>query len=66
MRTGPPRSAARPTPPSSPTEASKFTLVNSELRSGINKILQFITYLLMPAGLLTIYTQLFTTDVGWR
>jgi cation-transporting P-type ATPase E len=47
-------------------EASKFTLVNSELRSGINKILQFITYLLIPAGLLIIYTQLFTTDVGWR
>src|SRR5689334_18829970 len=47
-------------------EASKFTLVNSELRSGINKILQFITYLLWPAGLLTIYSQLFTTDVGWR
>lgn len=47
-------------------EASKFTLVNSELRSGINKILQFITYLLIPAGLLIIYTQLFTTGAGWR
>lgn len=47
-------------------EASKFTLVKSELRTGINKILQFITYLLWPAGLLTIYTQLFTTGVGWR
>jgi len=47
-------------------EASKFTLVKSELRSGIDKILQFITYLLVPAGLLTIYTQLFTTDAGWR
>ncbi|OBI83320.1 magnesium-transporting ATPase [Mycobacterium sp. E740] len=47
-------------------EASKFTLVNSELRSGINKILQFITYLLVPAGLLIIYTQLFTTGAGWR
>ncbi|MDT7762060.1 MAG: cation-transporting P-type ATPase, partial [Mycobacterium sp.] len=47
-------------------EASKFTLVNSELRSGINTILQFITYLLVPAGLLIIYTQLFTTDAGWR
>ncbi|WP_445168690.1 HAD-IC family P-type ATPase [Mycolicibacterium sp. Dal123E01] len=47
-------------------EASKFTLVKSELRSGINKILQFITYLLWPTGLLIIYTQLFTTDVGWR
>ena len=47
-------------------EASKFTLVKSELRVGINKILQFITYLLVPAGLLIIYTQLFTTDAGWR
>ncbi|MBX7448009.1 HAD-IC family P-type ATPase [Mycolicibacterium sp. 3033] len=47
-------------------EASKFTLVKSELRSGINRILQVITYLLVPAGLLTIYTQLFTTDAGWR
>jgi cation-transporting ATPase E len=47
-------------------EASKFTLVKSELRNGINRILQFITYLLIPAGLLTIYTQLFTTRADWR
>ena len=47
-------------------EASKFTLVKSELRSGISKILQFITYLLWPTGLLIIYTQLFTTGVGWQ
>lgn len=48
-------------------EASKFTLVRSELRSGIDKILRFITYLLWPAGALIIYTQLFTTTgVGWR
>ncbi|OBG61883.1 MULTISPECIES: cation-translocating P-type ATPase [unclassified Mycobacterium] len=47
-------------------EASKFTLVKSELRNGINRILQFITYLLVPAGLLTIYTQFFTTHAGWR
>ncbi|ORX09080.1 magnesium-transporting ATPase [Mycobacterium szulgai] len=47
-------------------EASKFTLVKSELRNGINRILQFITYLLVPAGLLTIYTQLFTTEARWR
>jgi cation-transporting ATPase E len=39
-------------------EASKFTLVNSELRNGINKILKFITYLLIPAGALSIYNQL--------
>lgn len=43
-------------------EASKFTLVNSELRNGINKILKFITYLLVPAGALTIYNQLFRQD----
>ena len=47
-------------------EASKFDLVKSELRSGISKILQFITYLLWPTGLLIIYTQLFTTGVGWK
>ena len=39
-------------------EASKFTLVHSELRSGIDKILKVITYLLIPAGLLTIVNQL--------
>jgi cation-transporting ATPase E len=47
-------------------EASKFTLVKSELRNGINTILQLVTYLLIPAGLLTIYSQLFTTHAGWR
>jgi cation-transporting ATPase E len=47
-------------------EASKFSLVRSELQGGINRILQFITYLLIPAGALIIYTQLFTTHVGWR
>lgn len=39
-------------------EASKFTLVNSELRSGINRILQVITWLLVPAGILTVFNQL--------
>ena len=39
-------------------EASKFTLVNSELRNGINKILKVITWLLLPAGALSIYNQL--------
>lgn len=31
-------------------EASQFTLARSELRTGINKILAFITYLMIPAG----------------
>jgi len=39
-------------------EASKFTLVNSELRNGIDKILKLITYLLIPAGALIVYNQL--------
>ncbi len=45
-------------------EASKFTLVKSELRSGIDRILKVITYLLVPAGLLTIYNQL-AGDQAW-
>ncbi|WP_027498759.1 HAD-IC family P-type ATPase [Rhodococcus sp. 114MFTsu3.1] len=42
-------------------EASKFTLVHSELRSGIDKILKFITHLMIPAGALIIYNQLFSS-----
>ena len=38
-------------------EASRFTLVDSELRAGINKILQIITYLLVPAAILIIWSQ---------
>ncbi|WP_223205300.1 HAD-IC family P-type ATPase [Gordonia jinghuaiqii] len=43
-------------------EASKFTLVSSELRSGIDQILRVITWLLIPAGLLTIVNQLFISN----
>ena len=38
-------------------EASRFTLVDSELRSGINTILRVITYLLVPAAALIIWSQ---------
>ena len=47
-------------------EASKFTLVDSELRRGIDTILKVITYLLIPAGLVTIYNQLFSSHDSWR
>ncbi|MBU3064108.1 cation-translocating P-type ATPase [Nocardia sp. NEAU-G5] len=47
-------------------EASKFTLVDSELRNGINSILKVITCLLIPAGLVTIYNQLFSSHQPWR
>ncbi|MGC5255275.1 HAD-IC family P-type ATPase [Gordonia sp. DT218] len=48
------------------SEASKFTLVSSELRSGIDQILKVITWLLIPAGILTIVNQLFISDNGIR
>nr|WP_300151107.1 HAD-IC family P-type ATPase [Propionicimonas sp.] len=38
-------------------EASKFSLVKSELQSGINQILRLITWLLIPVGLATIWVQ---------
>lgn len=47
-------------------EAAKFTLVGSELRSGIDRILGVVSWLLAPVGLLTIWTQLFVVDSGWR
>ncbi|WP_375002628.1 HAD-IC family P-type ATPase [Gordonia sp. PS3] len=47
-------------------EASKFSLVSSELRSGIDQILRVITWLLIPAGILTIINQLFISQNGLR
>ncbi len=38
-------------------EASKFSLVKSELQSGINQILRLITWLLIPVGLATVWVQ---------
>lgn len=38
-------------------EASKFSLVKSELQGGINKILRLITWLLVPVGLATVWVQ---------
>nr|WP_218909642.1 HAD-IC family P-type ATPase [Nocardiopsis sinuspersici] len=40
-------------------EASRFSLVRSELRSGINRILTWITFALFPIGALLVYSQLF-------
>jgi len=39
------------------TEASKFSLVKSELQGGINQILRLITWLLIPVGLATVWVQ---------
>ncbi|MEQ4305247.1 HAD-IC family P-type ATPase [Plantactinospora sp. B6F1] len=38
-------------------EASRFTLVNSELRGGLNTILRFVTWLIVPTGLALIASQ---------
>jgi cation-transporting P-type ATPase E len=38
-------------------EAQEFTLVRSELRDGINQIIKYLTFLLIPAGLLQIVVQ---------
>ncbi|MFY1689257.1 HAD-IC family P-type ATPase [Plantactinospora sp. WMMB782] len=38
-------------------EASRFTLVDSELRGGLNTILRFVTWLIVPTGLALIVSQ---------
>ncbi|MEU3853352.1 HAD-IC family P-type ATPase [Streptomyces sp. NPDC029554] len=43
-------------------EARRFTLVNSELRNGIDRILKFVTYAIVPAGISLIITQLMVND----
>ncbi|MFJ8107426.1 HAD-IC family P-type ATPase [Streptomyces sp. NPDC096132] len=43
-------------------EASRFTLVHSELRSGISTILKYVTWMMIPAAIGLIVTQLFVKD----
>ncbi|HEX4787380.1 MAG TPA: HAD-IC family P-type ATPase, partial [Actinospica sp.] len=38
-------------------EAQQFTLVRSELRDGVARIIKYLTYLLVPAGILQIIVQ---------
>ncbi|NJP99961.1 cation-translocating P-type ATPase [Streptomyces zingiberis] len=47
-------------------EASRFTLVHSELRSGISQILKYITYMLIPAAIGLIVSQLVVQGHDWR
>ncbi|MFF2040152.1 HAD-IC family P-type ATPase [Kitasatospora sp. NPDC058170] len=47
-------------------EASRFTLVKSELRSGINSILRFITWLLVPTAIGLIISQLAVEGRDWK
>ncbi|MFH8976052.1 HAD-IC family P-type ATPase [Streptomyces sp. NPDC017890] len=43
-------------------EASRFTLVQSELRSGISTILKYVTWMMVPTAIGLILSQLFTKD----
>ncbi|MFE1461580.1 cation-translocating P-type ATPase [Streptomyces nigra] len=43
-------------------EASRFTLVHSELRSGISTILKYVTWMMVPAAIGLIITQLFVKE----
>lgn len=47
-------------------EASKFSVTNSALQSGINDILKVITWLLVPVGLATVVTQWRVVEGDWR
>ncbi|MFF2661439.1 HAD-IC family P-type ATPase [Kitasatospora sp. NPDC058032] len=47
-------------------EASRFTLVKSELRTGIDSILRFITWLLVPTAIGLIISQLAVEGRDWR
>ncbi|MFF3845859.1 HAD-IC family P-type ATPase [Streptomyces sp. NPDC002328] len=43
-------------------EASRFTLVHSELRSGISTILKYVTWMMVPAAIGLVVTQLFVKE----
>jgi cation-transporting ATPase E len=47
-------------------QASEFSLTDSVLMSGINSILKVITWLLIPTGILTIWTQLVRSGTDVR
>lgn len=47
-------------------QAAKFTLVSSELRQGVNQILRIVSVLLVPIGLLNIWTQLTQEGQSWQ
>ncbi|MEV0640242.1 cation-translocating P-type ATPase [Streptomyces sp. NPDC050619] len=43
-------------------EASRFTLVHSELRTGISTILKYVTWMMVPTAIGLIISQLFVKD----
>ncbi|SOD85727.1 HAD-IC family P-type ATPase [Streptomyces sp. Ag109_G2-15] len=47
-------------------EASRFTLVHSELRSGISTILKYVTWMMVPAAIGLVVTQLVVKNNGLK
>ncbi|MHA7957424.1 HAD-IC family P-type ATPase [Streptomyces sp. L500] len=47
-------------------EATRFTLVHSELRTGISTILKYVTWLMLPAALGLVVSQLVVQGHDWR
>ncbi|WP_225834056.1 HAD-IC family P-type ATPase [Streptomyces sp. NK08204] len=47
-------------------EASRFTLVHSELRTGISVILKYVTWMMVPAAVGLVITQLVVKDYGFK
>ncbi|MGA5423953.1 HAD-IC family P-type ATPase [Streptomyces lavendulocolor] len=47
-------------------EASRFTLVRSELRSGISTILKYVTWMMVPTATGLIISQLFVKDTAFK
>lgn len=45
-------------------EASRFTLVHSELRTGISQILKYVTWMMVPTALGLILSHLFTLNMA--
>ncbi|MFB6849483.1 HAD-IC family P-type ATPase [Streptomyces sp. NPDC056373] len=46
-------------------EASRFTLVQSELRSGISTILKYVTWMMVPTAIGLVVSQLFVKENGF-
>ncbi|MBL1081888.1 HAD-IC family P-type ATPase [Streptomyces actinomycinicus] len=47
-------------------EASRFTLVHSELRTGISTILKYVTWMMVPAAVGLVVTQLVVKNNGFK
>ncbi|WP_405871680.1 MULTISPECIES: HAD-IC family P-type ATPase [unclassified Streptomyces] len=47
-------------------EASRFTLVHSELRSGISTILKYVTWMMIPTAIGLIISQLVVKEHGFK